>query len=81
MDRWAEIKGSDKDVSEILVAVNGAEEAFLRVIIDSWFCEIHHVAYEEDGAWRIRGHAGEDTRALPFGASPHPFSDSCPLRP
>jgi hypothetical protein len=148
LGRWAEIKGSDKDVSEILAAFNRAEEALhardldglmalyseqyhyhglsksdlkkiweemfarydnlasthmfsrihvggsakeptaeitctgslwglsketgKRVIIDSWFYEIHHVAYE-DGAWRIRGHAGEDTKALPFGTSPHPF--------
>jgi hypothetical protein len=148
MGRWAEIKGSDKDVGEILAAFNRAEEALhardleglmalyseqyryhglsktdlrkiweemfarydnlasthmfsrihvggsakeptaevtctgslwglskdtgKRVIIDSWFYEIHHVAYD-DGAWRIRGHAGEDTKALPFGTSPHPF--------
>ena len=44
----------------------------MRVIIDSWFYEIHHVVYE-DGARRIRGHAGEDSKALPFGTSPHPF--------
>lgn len=148
VDRWAEIKGSDKDVGEILAAFNRAEEALhgrdldglmalyseqyryhglskpdlrkiweemfasydnlasthmfsrihvagssrpptaeitctgslwglsketgKRVIIDSWFYEIHHVVYE-DGTWRIRGHAGEDTKALPFGTSPHPF--------
>lgn len=148
VDRWAEIKGGDKDVSEILAAFNRAEDALhardldglmalyseqyryhglskadlrkiweemfarydnlasthrfssilvrgpekhpvadvsctgslwglsketgKRVIIDSWFYEIHHVVYE-DGAWRIRGHAGEDTKTLPFGASPHPF--------
>ena len=148
LGRWAEIKGSDKDVSEILASFNRAEEALHardldglmalyseqyhyhglsktdlrkiweemfarydnlasthtfsrihvggsakeptaditctgslwglsketrnRVIIDSWFYEIHHVAYE-DRAWRIRGHAGEDTKALPFGTSPHPF--------
>jgi hypothetical protein len=148
VDRWAEVKGNDKDVSEILAAFNRAEEALhardlnglmalyseqyryhglskgdlikiweemfarydnltsthtfsrihvggsakqptaditctgslwglsketgKRVIIDSWFYEIHHVVYE-DGAWRIRGHAGEDTKTLPFGASPHPF--------
>lgn len=148
VDRWAEIKGSDKDVGEILAAFNRAEEALhardleglmalysegyryhglskgdlrkiweemfarytnlasthtfsrihvggsakeptadisctgslwglsketgKRVIIDSWFYEIHH-AVHEDGSWRIRGHAGEDTKTLPFGASPHPF--------
>lgn len=27
VDRWAEIKGSDKDMSEILAAFNRAEEA------------------------------------------------------
>ena len=27
VDRWAEIKGSDKDVSEILAAFNRAEDA------------------------------------------------------
>jgi ketosteroid isomerase-like protein len=148
VDRWAEIKGSDKDVNEILAAFNRAEDALHardldglmalyseqyryhglsksdlrkiweemfagydnlasthtfsrihvggsakqptadisctgslwglsketgnRVFIDSWWYEIHHVVYE-DGAWRIRGHAGEDTKALPFGTSPHPF--------
>ena len=148
VDRWAEIKGSDKDVNEILATFNKAEEALhardvdglmalyseqyryhglsksdlrkiweemfarydnlasthmfsrihvggsakeptaditctgslwglskdtgKRVILDSWFYEIHHVAHD-DGAWCIRGHAGEDTKALPFGTSPHPF--------
>lgn len=146
--RWAEIKGSDKDIGEILASFERAEEALHardidglmalyseqyryhglskadlrkiweemfsrydnlasthrfsrifvrgsekhptadisctgslwglsketgnRVIIDSWFNEIHHVVYE-DGVWRIRGHAGEDTKTLSFGASPHPF--------
>jgi hypothetical protein len=148
LGRWAEIKGSDKDIGEILAAFNRAEEALhsrdldglmalyseqyryhglskadlrkiweemfarydslasthtfsriqvggssreptaeitctgslwglsretgKRVILDSWFYEIHHVVFE-NGAWRIRGHAGEDTKALPFGTSPHPF--------
>jgi hypothetical protein len=27
IDRWAEVKGSDKDVSEILAAFNRAEDA------------------------------------------------------
>ena len=149
VDRWAEVKGSNKDVSEILAAFNRAEDALhardldglmslyseqyryhglsksdlrkiweemfagydnllasthtfsrihvggsakqptadisctgslwglsketgKRVFIDSWFYEIHHVVYE-DGTWRIRGHAGEDTKSLPFGTSPHPF--------
>ncbi|MBI3356031.1 MAG: hypothetical protein HY038_04540 [Nitrospirae bacterium] len=49
-----------------------SKETGKRVFLDSWFYEIHYVVYE-DGAWRIRGHAGEDTRALPFGTSPHPF--------
>jgi len=43
-----------------------------RDIIDSWYSEIHHLVYE-NGEWRIIGHAGGDTKALPFGTSPHPF--------
>lgn len=43
-----------------------------REIIDSWYSEIHHLVYE-NGDWRIIGHAGGDTKALPFGTSPHPF--------
>ena len=45
-----------------------------RVNIDSWYNEIHHLAYV-DGAWRIQGHAWEvlnpaDTRTA---RPPHPF--------
>ena len=43
-----------------------------RVNIDSWFEEEHHMAYE-DGAWRIRGHAGEAPKVLQFGVAPHPL--------
>jgi SnoaL-like domain len=43
-----------------------------RVNIDSWFEEEHHLTYE-DGAWRIRGHAGEAPKGLQFGVAPHPF--------
>lgn len=43
-----------------------------RVNIDSWFEEVHHMVYE-DGRWRIRGHAGEPSKALQFGVAPHPF--------
>lgn len=43
-----------------------------RHIIDSWFAEVHHLVYE-NGEWRIIGHAGGDTKTLPFGTSPHPF--------
>jgi ketosteroid isomerase-like protein len=43
-----------------------------RGIIDSWNAEVHHLVYE-NGEWRIIGHAGGDTKALPFGTSPHPF--------
>ena len=42
-----------------------------RVRIDSWFEEVHRVVYE-DGAWRIRGHAGEDPKNTLFGVA-HPF--------
>jgi ketosteroid isomerase-like protein len=148
LDSWAEIKGDDKSVEEILAAFNRAEQALhaedldgimalyseqyryhgfskadirkiwqemferydqlasthffsrvhvggpgehptadvtctgslwgisketgKRVTMDSWFYETHHVV-KEDGAWRVRGHAGEDTKTLPFGTSPHPF--------
>lgn len=43
-----------------------------RVNVDSWFEEVHHLAYEK-GAWRIRGHAREAPKALQFGVAPHPF--------
>jgi len=42
-----------------------------RVRIDSWFEEVHRLVYE-DGAWRIRGHAGEDPQNTQFGSA-HPF--------
>ena len=44
----------------------------LRVPLDSWYGEIHHLR-KEDGAWRIRGHVGETPRVLPFGTTPHPL--------
>jgi hypothetical protein len=43
-----------------------------REVIDSWFFEIHHLV-NEDGGWRILGHAGGDTTTVAFGKSPHPF--------
>ncbi len=71
-----QIKGSGKtptaDISCTGSLWGNAKDTGKRVIIDSWFYEIHHMT-NEDGAWRIRGHAGEDTKALPFGTSPHPF--------
>jgi hypothetical protein len=70
------VEGSEKlrtaDISCTGSLWGVSKETGKRVIIDSWFYEIHHVAYE-DGAWRVRGHAGEDTKTLPFGMSPHPF--------
>ncbi len=42
-----------------------------RVRIDSWFEEVHRLVYE-DGAWRIRGHAGEDPNRTQFGVA-HPY--------
>lgn len=43
-----------------------------RDVIDSWFYEVHHLAYE-NGEWRIVGHAGGETPTVAFGKSPHPF--------
>jgi len=43
-----------------------------RVNIDSWFGEVHHLIYE-DGAWRIRGHAGEAPEPGRPVLSPHPY--------
>jgi ketosteroid isomerase-like protein len=44
----------------------------LRVPLDSWYEEIHHLR-KKDGVWRIRGHVGETPRVLAFGTSPHPL--------
>ena len=44
----------------------------LRVPIDSWYEEVHFLTLE-DGAWRIRGNAGDRPRVLPFGTAPHPL--------
>jgi hypothetical protein len=51
-----------------------ANDTNQRVNIDSWYNEIHYLAYV-DGAWRIQGHAWEvvnpkDTRTA---RPPHPF--------
>lgn len=43
-----------------------------RANVDSWYGEVHHLTYE-NGAWRIRGHAGEALKTLQFGIAPHPF--------
>ena len=48
-----------------------SESTGQRENIDSWFQEVHRLIYE-DGAWRIRGHAGEGPNALRFGVA-HPF--------
>lgn len=44
----------------------------LRVPIDSWYGEVHHMI-REDGAWRIRGNLGDVQTVLPFGTAPHPL--------
>jgi ketosteroid isomerase-like protein len=49
-----------------------SKETGERTIIDSWFYENHHLAYE-NGGWRILGHGAEAPKALRFGSSPHPF--------
>ena len=48
-----------------------AESSGERIIIDSWFDEVHRLVYE-DGAWRILGHDGEDQQAVQSGAA-HPY--------
>jgi len=48
-----------------------AESTGERIIIDSWFEEVHRLVYE-DGAWRILGHNGETPQAAQSGA-PHPY--------
>lgn len=48
-----------------------AESTGERIIIDSWFEEVHRLVYE-DGAWRILGHDGEDQQAVQNGAA-HPY--------
>lgn len=48
-----------------------AESTGERIIIDSWFDEVHRLVYE-NGAWRILGHDGEDQQAVQSGAA-HPY--------
>ena len=48
-----------------------AESTGERIIIDSWFDEVHRLVYE-GGAWRILGHDGEDQQAMQNGAA-HPY--------
>jgi ketosteroid isomerase-like protein len=43
-----------------------------RVILDSWFLEVHHLV-SENGTWRVRGLPGEPPEALGFPVTPHPF--------
>jgi hypothetical protein len=43
-----------------------------RVILDSWFFEVHHMV-SEDGAWRVRGVPGEPPEVLGLPVAPHPF--------
>jgi len=42
-----------------------------RTRLDSWVEERHRLIFE-DGAWRIRGHTGEDLKNTQFGVA-HPF--------
>ena len=48
-----------------------AESTGERIIIDSWFEEVHRLVYEA-GAWRILGHNGEDQQTMQNGAA-HPY--------
>jgi hypothetical protein len=49
-----------------------SQETGERENVDSWYGEVHYLVYQ-DGAWRIRGHAGAPPKALQFGIAPHPF--------
>jgi ketosteroid isomerase-like protein len=49
-----------------------SKESGERVILDSWFFEVHHLV-SEDGAWRVRGLPGEPPKALGVPVTPHPF--------
>ena len=49
-----------------------SKESGERVILDSWFFEVHHLV-SEDGAWRVRGLPGEPPEALGVPVTPHPF--------
>ncbi len=49
-----------------------SKETGKQVIIDSWFYETHHLAYE-GGKWRILGHGEGTPQPLRWGGSPHPF--------
>ena len=49
-----------------------SKESGERVLLDSWFFEVHHLV-SEDGAWRVRGMLGEPPEALGFPVTPHPF--------
>lgn len=43
-----------------------------RVNIDSWYAEAHYLI-DEEGVWRIRGHAWERSEGPRFVISSHPF--------
>jgi hypothetical protein len=49
-----------------------SKESGERVILDSWFFEVHHLVSEE-GAWRVHGVPGEPPEALGLPVTPHPF--------
>lgn len=49
----------------------GAEASTgVRVTLDSWFREVHHLVFE-DGAWRFAGNPGVAPPPMPFTAAPH----------
>jgi ketosteroid isomerase-like protein len=49
-----------------------SKESGERVLIDSWFFEVHHLVSEK-GVWRVRGLPGEPPESLGFPVTPHPF--------
>ena len=49
-----------------------SKESGERVILDSWFFEVHHLV-SDDGTWRVRGIPGEPPDTLGIPVTPHPF--------
>lgn len=49
-----------------------SKESGERVILDSWFFEVHHLVSEE-GSWRVHGVPGELPETLGLPVIPHPF--------
>lgn len=67
------LNGQPTQRSPVTAVANGVSKKTGKLVnVNSWHGKVHHLVYEE-GAWRIYGHRGEVAKALPFGATPHPF--------